>query len=145
MLRVNWDLEVVIGIEGDSSRGRVACRPMKTNDLRNNASHAVHYTSPNVQRLFRNSASRSSGSRTSTARFGGKTFSQKFPIPCCYGIKTYIRGSKFRFRLCNIFRVKLRWDIQTKSSELVSIALNKHRSGQTNVHRNLTNERLRKP
>lgn len=39
---------MVIGIEGDSSRGRVASRPMKTNDLRNNASHVVHYTSPNV-------------------------------------------------------------------------------------------------
>ena len=43
---------MVIGIEGDSSRGRVASRPMKTNDLRNNASHVIRYMSPNVENTF---------------------------------------------------------------------------------------------
>lgn len=52
VLRVNWDLEVVIGIEGDSSRGRVASQPMKTNDLRNNASHVIHYTRRPMFRYF---------------------------------------------------------------------------------------------
>lgn len=43
---------MVIGIEGDSSRGRVASQPMKTNDLRNNASHAIHYTRRPMFRYF---------------------------------------------------------------------------------------------
>lgn len=69
---------MVIGIEGDSSRGRVASRPMKTNDLRNNASHAVRYTSPNVDMLFRDLTATA---RTIDPALSPEMFSTRFSFP----------------------------------------------------------------